>query len=100
MELAIVIAHGMVTSFWELLVKVCAIIIHQSLCLPALEKCQHGDIKLEGGSNYATIGRVDVCVNGVWGSICWSSFDNNDASVICTQLGYSRYGRYNIIIQK
>ena len=33
-------------------------------------------------------------MNGVWGTVCSTGFDDADASVACAQLGFSRYGRY------
>ena len=34
-------------------------------------------------------GRVEVCVGGVWGSVCSHFWNFNDALVVCRQLGYA-----------
>ena len=37
-------------------------------------------------------GRIEVCIRGRYGTICDSNWDDEDASVVCSQLGFSPYG--------
>ena len=53
--------------------------------------CTPGDVRLVGGT-VADEGRVELCQNNAWGTICDDGFDENDANVICRQLGYPDQG--------
>ena len=47
--------------------------------------CTNGAMRLVN-SSIEYEGRVEVCVGGLWGTVC--GVDSRDASVICTTLGY------------
>ena len=53
--------------------------------------CTEGEVRLTD-SVIEQEGRVEVCFNGVWSSICDDGWDKTDAHIICRQLGYGQLG--------
>ena len=53
--------------------------------------CEDGAVRLVGGSNPLE-GRVELCINNAWGTVCDDQFSEDDAEVICSQIGRRHNG--------
>ena len=59
--------------------------------------CTFGQLRLAGG-NIANEGRVEICLNNVWGTVCDDYWESAEATVVCRQLGYLTQG-YELSLQ-
>ena len=56
-----------------------------------------GQLRLANGTIQQE-GRVEICLNGVWGGICETSWGSSDATVFCKGLGYNGPGLHKLYI--
>ena len=52
------------------------------------DNCTEGDIRLRDSNIGVGSGRVEVCLDGLWGTVCDDGWDINDATTVCRQLGH------------
>ena len=75
----------------ESVVKVCYMCTLNICKYFLLEPCIDESIRL----NSVSLGlpkQVEVCINNTWYTVCNYHWTNTEASVVCSQLGYSPYG--------
>ena len=53
--------------------------------------CPEGDIRLVDG-NTMYEGRLEICHNNIWGTVCDDFVARPDSAVVCRQLGFGYSG--------
>ena len=56
-----------------------------------IANCTDGEARLVDGLSLNK-GRLEVCVNQAWATVCSSGFGVQESRVVCGQLGFQRYG--------
>ena len=56
-------------------------------------ECANGALRLVGGSTEYE-GRVEMCKDGRFGTVCDAGFGNSDAKVVCKELGHRLRGKF------
>ena len=60
------------------------------------EACRSGDVQLVGGRTGKPEGRVEMCVKETWGTVCDDEWGDGDASIVCSQLGFSPWSKHDV----
>ena len=55
-------------------------------------ECENGEVRLQSGDD-DNEGRVEVCVGGLWGTVCDDGWGTEEAQVVCKELGLPHSGR-------
>ena len=54
--------------------------------------CAQGEVRLVNGTSDLE-GRVEICLNNEWGTVCDEMWDTTDAAVVCRHLGLATTGK-------
>lgn len=61
-------------------------------------RCENGSVRLVNGTEGRIYeGRVEICINNHWGTVCDDGWNAEEATVLCHQLGFTN-GIKNYVI--
>ena len=66
------------------------------MCTNFLTAVNSGELRLAQGTRTSTSyssGRLEIYLNGQWGTVCDDGWDSTNSDVACRQLGYSGAAR-------
>ena len=58
--------------------------------------CIERALRLVDGSSYNE-GRVEVCSNGRWGTVCGDGWTERETALVCSRLGYPQDGKAIVV---
>ena len=58
--------------------------------------CIEGTLRLVDGSSHNE-GRVEVCSNGRWGTVCGDGWTEREAALVCSRLGYPTLSKAMVV---
>ena len=66
---------------------ICNMLSYSYLIYTVAQSCTHGNVRLVGSDN-SNEGRLEVCMNGMWGTVCDDGWGHSESKVVCRQLHY------------
>ena len=68
-----------------------------TLCCCHISGCVDGDVRLVSGAD-SNEGRVEICFDDEWGTVCDEMWDDTDAAVVCSQLRLRYTGTVKLVL--
>ena len=72
-------------------------VVCQDIDSTEFSDCDDGDIRLVDGTNPLE-GRIELCLNNAWGTVCDTEFSEDVSDVICSQLQLPHNGKKYLVL--